>query len=80
MRGTIFADPRQPCSRCGKAHPDQRRDAFVDAVGDDDSAEYEMQADRWRESEILFGAPRCWGCCTETEQRVILIGLLSDAA
>lgn len=74
MRGTIFADLRQPCSRCGTAHPDQRRDDFVDA------AEYEMQSDRWRESEILFGAPRCWGCCTETEQQVILIGLLSDAA
>jgi len=35
--------------------------------------------DRWYESEILFGSPRCWGCCTKTEQRVILIGLLLPA-
>jgi hypothetical protein len=79
MRGTIFADPRRPCSRCGKAHPEHRRADLL--VGDeDDVVQYNVQVDQWRESEILFGAPRCWGCCTETEQRVILIGLLSDAA
>ena len=39
-----------------------------------------MQVDQWYESEILFGAPRCPGCCTEAEQHVIRFGLLSDAA
>jgi hypothetical protein len=80
MRGTIFADPRRPCSRCGKAHPEHRLRDILDGDGDDGLVQYDVQVDQWRESEILFGAPRCWGCCTETEQHVILIGLLSDAA
>ena len=45
-----------------------------------DPFKHQALLDRWYESEILFGSPRCWGCCTQTEQRVILIGLLSDAA
>jgi hypothetical protein len=79
MYGTIFADPQRPCSRCGAPHPGRSGEPG-DRQEPYDPIRHEALLDRWYESEILFGAPRCWGCCTQTEQRVILIGLLSDAA
>jgi hypothetical protein len=79
MHGTIFADPHRPCSRCGAPHPDLR-DELGGRRKSTDPLKRAALLDRWYEAEILFGAPRCWGCCTKTEQRVILIGLLSDAA
>ena len=79
MYGTIFANPHRSCSRCGAPHPD-RRGELGGRQAPTDRLEHDALVDRWYESEILFGSPRCWGCCTQTEQRVILIGLLSDAA
>jgi hypothetical protein len=80
MSGTIFAERRRPCAKCGKKHPDERYLEFNDADGDYDQVLYEMSLDQWRESEIVFGEPRCWECCSLREQSVILKGLLSDAA
>jgi hypothetical protein len=60
-------------------HPDLRGEP-AEGGRQDDPFRHEALLDRWYESEILFGSPRCWGCCTQAEQRVILIGLLSDAA
>jgi hypothetical protein len=79
MHGTTFADPHRPCSRCGAPHPDLRHE-LDGRRKSTDPFKHQALLDRWYESEILFGSPRCWGCCTQTEQRVILIGLLSDAA
>jgi hypothetical protein len=79
MHTTIFADRYRPCSRCGAPHPSQRDDR-AGHPAPTERLRHETVLDRWYESEILFGSPRCWGCCTQTEQRVILIGLLSDAA
>ena len=75
MYSTIFADRRRPCSRCGEPHPDRRGHLQTD-----DPVKQEALLDGWYESEILFGAPVCWDCCTQAEQRLIVIGLLSDAA
>jgi hypothetical protein len=79
MHATIFADPHRPCSRCGAPRPDLRGER-AGRRKSTDPLKHAALLDRWYESEILFGSPRCWGCCTKTEQRVILIGLLSDAA
>jgi hypothetical protein len=79
MHGTIFAERQRPCSRCGAPHPDLRGERSG-RHNPTDPLKREALLDRWYESEVLFGSPRCWGCCTKTEQRVILIGLLSDAA
>ena len=68
------------CSRCGAPHPDLRRELDGRRNTHRSARAPGALLDRWYESEILFGSPRCWGCCTQTEQRVILIGLLSDAA